>query len=211
MAQHWWDSGINEVITVGVGTLKNWRGDVDDAEMEVNVLTGDDEYSLVGWTKDYMTSLLSEIEDWQERAIVDDDVNGSREAFHVGFNSRVFDHPFYCARAGRLRKDPFPFGHHRKRLDLYRVCTKRLGYGYANSQDDILSDLGIEHAEDGITGKDVPGLYYDGEMEAIIRHCRADIKDMMEMFLMIREEAMGEFYDHYDVDKDANFNAGIDL
>lgn len=200
MAEYWWSGGRNKVITVGVGTFDDWRS--NEPEKNVTVFSGDSEYELIEDVRSGMHSILSEVEGWEEAVATPGQGDVDPEAFMVGYNSRSFDHTFWAARCGRLRQNPWPFGHQRKRLDLFRVATKRCAYEKSTKQDELAEAIGIEMAEDTIEGEDVPDLFEDGDMATIEQHCRADIEDMMDIFLHYREESMTEFYDHYNVDKE---------
>lgn len=201
MAEYWWNGGRNEVICVCVATVEDWEDEGE--EVNIHSFTGDSEYPLIQEVREGMYTILSDIEGWNWDDIYEpseEDVDP--EAFLVGFNSRSFDHTFWSARCGRLRQSNWPFGHQRKRLDAMRVCRNRCGYEYQDSQDDIAEDIGIEMADDTVDGSDVPELYENGQMDLIENHARADVKDLVGIFMEFREEMLAEFYDHYDIEKD---------
>lgn len=211
MAQPFWDGGVNEVVVVVVATVENWEEDIEDVETDITVFSGDSEYKLIKEVREGMHSILSGYEGWDDNHVEPLEGSVNPEAFFVGYNNRSFDHPFYCARAGRLRQSPWPFGHQRKRLDAYRVTTKRLGYPYTTSQDDLAESIGIELGEDTIDGKDVPRMVEEGKIDLVENHCRTDIEDLVQIFLHKRHEMMMEFFEHYDIDQDPSYGGDVTI
>lgn len=186
-----------QVICVGIGWLENWRGDIEDAELNSTVIEDGNEYRLFSKVRSKMKEILWEVEDWDKEYVEPPESRVDPEAFIVGFNSRGYDHGYYTSRCeGFKRQSSWPFGHHRKRLDVSRVVKKHLHGGYI-SQDDWAENIGLELHEDDITGKDVPELYENGQVDKIVQHCQADIMDLMKIFLNDRNEMMLEFYEHY--------------
>lgn len=224
MAQDWWYNTdyAAQVVCVGVGTLKNWRGNPEDAEMDVRVLGGRSEYPLLKRLKNYMSAEISAIEGWEDgefRDIAPKMGDWDTEAFLVGWNSRGFDFPYLGARFARLRLDGWPFIHERKRLDMMKTdgiflpedarSDGKPGVKSYPSQDEYAEYLGIELGEDSIDGSDVPKKFHDGRLDLVKRHCYTDIEDMMEIFLKKRDVCMQGLYDHYDIMQDAVFTEEI--
>lgn len=190
MAQPWWNSGKNQVTCVGMATIHGWRDGQDPEDVEIDVVTvsGNSEYNVIERVPEAYKDLTKNIPSKDEMV----------QYFPTGFRSRSFDHPFYCARAGRLRLRPWPFGHQTLRLDTYRVIWKRLGGPKDVSQDQWVEEIGMGPKEDQYDGSDMPQLFEDGRMDAIEHHCRTDLIDLANIFLHDREEMMAELYDHYD-------------
>ena len=195
LAQPWWNSVEHGamVICVGIGTVRNWRGSPDDAHKFTHVFSEEQEYVLLKDLKDRMMEFLDEC-----HGDIDD-----KEFFLVGWNSRQFDHPYIGARYSRLRLNGHPFSHGWKRLDLMRVAKNKTGR--YRKQDEYVEEVTGKRHDDDITGSDVPDLYENNRVDKIMHHCRADIRDLIDVFMADREPAMQEFYDHYDIDRDAVF------
>lgn len=194
MAQHWWDSVQHgaRVICVGIGTLTDWRGNLEDSEPHVTVFSDEQEYVLLEnlqeWTYDFLDEYHPDIDN---------------EFFFVGWNSRTFDHPYIGARYSRLRLNGYPFTHGWKRLDLFRVIRKKTGKYW--KQDDYIEELSGERAEDDVTGAEIPELFEKNRLDKIRKHCNADVYDLIDIFRYDRTSAMRELYDHYDIDKEVVF------
>lgn len=190
-----WDletTGLNpmddRIVCVGIG---HFEGD----ERSVEVIQGSSEYHMFQRVRDHCSDIIKNIE-------LADDPTGMRtveeeggEAFIVSCYGRGFDHPFYAARCtGIYRQSPFPFGYRKKRLDISRVD------GFSGSQDDMLLARGIDVGpDDEITGRDVPNLYDDGQIDTIVNHCESDIHELMALYEYEEEKMLEEVRDHYDL------------
>ena len=202
MAQQWWDSADYgaRVTAIGIGTLDNWRtnSDIEDAEIDMTVLTDSSEYRLLEVARDRVESIIDDVE------------QDGVEAFMAGHNSRKFDHPYLGARYARLRMHPGPFGAARKRLDTMRALGKHFGeVGRYPKEDDVLEELGIE-SDDPYDGSDMPDAFGNGEWDKIQTHVEHDVREMMELWLKVKDYCMLEFYDHYDIEKDPSFPDEVD-
>lgn len=202
MQQEWWDNASHgaRVTAVGIGTVEGWRDsdDPDDCDINVKVLTDESEYRLL---KVAHTRLVE---------IAQGFLSGGDDCFLVGHNSRQFDHPYLGARYARLRLDGSLWNHNLKRLDTMRALGKHWdGLGRYPKEDDVLERLGIE-SDDPYTGADMPDAYGNKDWDAIKTHVRCDVEEMAKMFVMLSEPCMTEFYDHYDIDKDASFTEEVD-
>jgi len=202
MAQEWWDNQTSgaRVTAVGLGRVEGWRDsdDPDDCEFTTKVLTDESEYRLLQVAAERLENMS-----WY---YTDRDV----EAFLVGHNSRQFDHPYIGARYSRLRLDGSLFTYVLKRLDTMRALGKHWDeVSRYPSEDDVLEILGIE-SDDPYDGSDMPDAYAERNWDAIKTHVEADVEEMMEMFVRLSEPCMEEFYDHYDVPKDASFTEEVD-
>ena len=203
MQQEWWSNAEQDaqVICVGIGMLTEWRDDPNQANKHIDIVAGNSEYNVIQRTKETLESVIRDVEGPDKLGEVS--FSDDTEPFFVGWNSRQFDHPYYCARAGRLRLDPWPFGHDFRRLDMQRAVYNHTGRHW--SQDDYADHLEVGREED-IEGSEVPQLFLNGRLDIIKRHCRLDVEDMMDIFLEEREVFMGEFDDHYsDVDPQTRF------
>jgi len=197
MAQHFWNSSdyAAQVTAVGIGTVDQWRDNqsIEEAEYDTQVFINSSEYQL-----------LQNVEERIEAKL--DHIRGKDKVpYLVGFNSRNFDHPYIGARFSRLRLDGSAFTHREKRLDMMRALGKHWDeISRYPSEDDCLEALGID-SDDPHDGSDMPAAFEEGNFEAIITHVRADVKEMMKLFVAKKEECVGEFFDHYDIEQDATF------
>lgn len=207
MAEHWWQGSMAAQVTcIGLASIRGWRDsdDVEECEVDIKVLSSKSEYGLLMDAREVAVEMIDEIEDAPDSDI---------EAFLVGFNSRQFDHTYMGARFSRLsgvRDGPYadaggyPFTHGVKRLDMMRVAGKHRELAQHPNQDDYADFLGVA-VEDEHDGSDMPGYFEDGELDKIREHCERDVRELAHCFIVDREEAMEQLYDHYDLDKDANF------
>lgn len=213
LAQSWSNKHEHDgqVLSVGIGTIRNWRGNRENVEIDVRTITNENEYALLEDVRDYVESLVLELESYEgEMQFSPHKDVGARtsEVFLVGYNSRQFDHQYLCSRLARKRLDPFPFAYRRKRLDMFRVANQV--YGNYIGQDDFYNELGYE-SDDPHDGGDMPDFWRDREMDKIEEHCRHDVFELCQIFLECRREAMEEFFDHYDVDREIAFGTEVDL
>lgn len=202
MAKHWWNHHDHSarVVCVGVGYIDNYVPSNAEQSYTVDVLWDDNEWELLGQVADHMEELVDRIESFDE----------DYETFMVGWNSRGFDHPYYGARCARLRKDNFPFGHQRKRLDMMNAMKSVRGTRKNISQDSVAEEIGVL-AEDEFDGSDMPELFEQGQIDPILHHCKTDLEDMVEIFFEYQSEMMNHFYDHYEIDADASYVDTVDL
>lgn len=186
MQQKWWDNYDQDaqVVCVGVGTLSNWQDDGKDTVYDVRVFSSNSEYELMEEVRSEMRREIQSLKGEFDNP----------EVMVVGWNSRRFDHPYWGARAARLRQDPYPFGYRFKRLDCMRAMKK--SRGRYMKQDDLAEEIGVK-SEDSITGKDVPDLFKQGRMEPIKKHCYTDLEDLIEVFLHFEDTMLGEYRNHY--------------
>jgi len=197
MAQDWW-SGTDhaaQVTAVGIGWLGDWREgqSLDDVTINQEVYSDRSEYQLLGKIAGVMEARMDYIED--------DDT----EPILVTFNGRQYDHPYLGARFARLRLDGSVFNSDYKRLDMMRALGTRMdGVGRYPSEDDCLDELGLG-SDDPYDGSDMPEAFAEGDMDAIRTHVRHDVAEMLKLFVETKELCMEEFYQHYGIDKDANF------
>jgi len=197
MAQGWWDNVEHgaQVTAIGIGWMDDWREgqSIEDVTFNQEVYSDDSEYRLLDNVADTMEARCD--------YMADDDT----EPVLVTFNGRQYDHPYLGARFARLRLDGSVFNHRFKRLDMMRALGVRLeGVGRYPSEDDCLEVLGLG-SDDPHDGSDMPGYFGDGDWKKIREHVRHDVLEMMKLFVETKAMCMEEFYNHYDVDKDANF------
>jgi len=203
MSQEWHgntDYGAR-VTAIGVATCPNWR-DVDspeDVEIDKKVLWDTSEYGLLKTLSTVVGDIADNIRD------------GGGEPFMVSFNGRQFDHPYLGARYSRLRLDGSLFTHQLKRLDMMRALGKHWSLvDRYPSEDDCLAVAGIE-SEDPYGGSDMPEAYTKGQWDKIQVHVRHDTEEMVKLWALTKSECMKEFYDHYDIDADAEFIEEVDF
>lgn len=203
MAQHWWDSVSQaaQVTCVTVGTVNDWQtaGSHEDCHYELETFCTESEYELLSDLRDYMERLEEEIEALGYVPLL------------VTFNGRNFDHPYLGARYARLRLNGEWFSHKWMRLDMMRALGKSdfIGSRYP-SEDDCLEVAGIP-TDDEFDGSDMPGFFEDGQLAKIRSHAEADVEEMMRLFVETRNICMAEFFDHYDIERDANYREEVDL
>lgn len=194
------------VISIGFGTLSNWRDSNNDGDIDVEVLSIDNsndramnvEHTLLKEIDRKVKSISSEINNRE----------GDWEMFLVGFNSRGFDHPYLGARYARHRMGSPLINHRAKRLDMSNALKEE--FGKFNSQDDWVDRFGIE-TNDDTTGAQVPEWFDDNRIDKVEKHNYWDVKEMCEIFLKFKEEMMEHFYRHYDIDSEANFRNEVQL
>lgn len=197
MAQRWWDNAMAAQVTaVGIGVIENWEDDpsAEEAEYDVSVACGDDEYKL-------LQKLGREMRDMEFEL----------EPFLVGYNSRQYDHPYIGARFSRKRLDGEPFTSDWKRLDMQRVAGKdhKIDKRYPK-EDEYAVALGVE-IEDEYDGSDMPQMFKDGNWDAIRSHATKDVEKSILMFLKRQELMMDTFYDHYGIEADGSSVPEIEL
>lgn len=198
-----WMNGVDydaEVVCVGIGTVTNWRDSLSGSNISITIFDHEQEYELI---RNFNSNLIDWLDQKTEKEVGPDD-----EYFFVGWNNRSYDHTYYGARAARLRLNGYPVTHGWKRLDCQRVIKKMTGRYWA--QDDWMDEIGVAH-EDDITGADVPDLYSQNRVGKIRKHCRADVHDLIEIFLNNREKMMNELYSHYDDIRRLDYKEPIDL
>lgn len=203
MAEHYWNNQpAAKVAAVGFGILNNWRNasSWEEVECQVEVLYNDDEYELLQDVSEVFGDILQQVSG--------DD--GSGEGFLVGYNSRSFDHTYIGARYSRKRLNGEPLTHGCKRLDMQRVCNGAGRFGTFPKQDDVAESLGFA-TPDEFTGADMPELVSDGRLDDVASHARADVMDLCRIFYELREDAMDEFYDHYDIEQAGNYVEEVDF
>lgn len=201
-----WHGEVNhdaQVLCIAIGTLVDWREGDSGHKKNIEVLSGDSEYSLLEQLRNRADNIITRIESGVDGVAVNDDEH--RSVFLVGYNSRQFDHPYLGARYARYRQDSWPFGYGVKRLDMMRA------FDDWGSQDDKAKENGIE-VTDEIDGSDIPDLYKRGEWDKIEHHAREDLDVLMDLFVEVKDDAMAQFYQHYDIDQDLPmFNDSVDL
>jgi len=208
MAEYWWSNEMAAQVTAfGMATVDGWRNtsDPDMVDIDVTVLYDADEYRLLNVAKDRFWKAFTE-------AYVDDDGSDEDgedvEPLMVGFNSRQYDHPYAGARYSRKRINGEPFSHGAKRLDMMRVASNKTDLKGYPSQDEYAKYLG-EDIPDEFDGSMMPGFFDNGHMDKIASHVEADAKELARLFVVDKEDAMEEFYNHYDIDKSPVFNRGV--
>jgi len=172
----------------------------DDVDCTVRTVYDSSEYALLEELQDVFGELMDIAADGED----------SDEGFLVGFNSRSFDHTYLGARFARKRLDGWPLTYGAKRLDMQRVCNGERQFGSYPSQDDVAKELGLD-VPDEYDGSDMPELIEDGLYEEVASHAQADVEELCQIFFELREEGMEEFYDHYDIEKDANYVREVDF
>jgi hypothetical protein len=55
----------------------------------------------------------------------------------------------------------------------------------------------------------MPQAFKDNNWKDIKDHCQEDVEEMAKLFVETSDMCMAEFYDHYDIDRDANFTEEI--
>jgi uncharacterized protein YprB with RNaseH-like and TPR domain len=143
--------------------------------------------------------------------IVGDYHNQGYTPFLVTFNGREFDHPYLGARFARLRLDGSWFNHKLRRLDMMRALGKHLdSVDRYPSEDDCLEAVGID-SEDPHDGSDMPDAFGRNDWNTIEEHAKHDVKEMMLLFYSMPGMCMREFYDHYDIDMDADYTEEVEF
>lgn len=199
-----WHNGVSQdaqVTAVAVARMFNWREVEERSDLEIGtqVILEPDEYPLLEACRDRL------------RAKVDHVLDAGEEPVMVGYNNRVFDHPYLGARFARKRIDGSLWNHKLRRIDMMRVCGKSdRTPKYYNKEDDVVEMLGIE-TDDTLTGADMPEAFEAGDFDAIHEHVESDTVTLAKLFYEFREEALGEFYDHYDIDRDVDFSDEVVL
>lgn len=203
MAEYYWSNQpAAQVAAVGIGWLDGWRdaSSWDEVTCSVEVLSSDNEYELLQDTRNAFRSIMDQLRDGGD---------GS-EGFLVGYNSRSFDHTYIGARFSRKRIDGSPLTSGAKRLDIQRVCNSVPDFGQYPAQDDVAEELGVA-SPDEFTGKDMPGLIEEGRLDEVASHARSDVTDLCRIFYELREDAMDEFYSHYDIEQSGNYVEEVDF
>ena len=104
----------------------------------------------------------------------------------VTYNGVGFDLPFLRLRSLAHNLKPKWLGN-LDTIDLMRVLFP---YGAQNrSKDDVCRALGIPQAN-GLTGKDMPGLWAEGKLDQIVEHCLDDIRRQWTLFQRMREAGL---------------------
>lgn len=185
MIEPWSNMGrTSQVTAIGFGCIDNWHEapDRQSADITVKCLYDSDEYRLLSNFQDRLTDLV-----------------GEGEPIIIGYNSRVYDHPYYNARCGRLRLDPEPLASQWKRLDMMRVAGSDPAVPKTYPKEGEYADaLGIE-VEDPYDGSDMPEAFANKNWDKIKTHVLADVKESILMFLERKDRMMDHFYDHYDI------------
>lgn len=203
MAEHYWSGEpAAQVAAVGFGVLDGWRdaSEWEDVDCQVEVIYNDNEYQLLQDVSDVFRDIVNQVSQ----------IDGGGEAFLVGYNSRSFDHTYIGARYARKRLNGYPLTNGAKRLDMQRVCNSVGEFGTYPAQDDVAEQLGFA-TPDEFTGKDMPELVEQGRLDDVASHARADVKDLCRIFFGLREDAMDEFYDHYDIEQSGNYVEEVDF
>lgn len=188
LAQSWHNNATyNAQVTAVAWDILDCNWQHGEIEHDTHTIADTGEYTLLGYVRDELTEL-------------EEDLEG--EPFLVGWNTRKFDHPYIGARYARLRQDSYPTGYGWKRLDMMRAVKKQTGQYY--SEDDYAEEIGIETEPVG-EGSEMPRYFKNGNLAAIREHVTADIKMAAELFVKDRETMMSEFYDHYNVNREARW------
>lgn len=201
IAEEWHNGEMYDarITAVGIGWLEEeWRR--KETEIKTDVIWDEDEYNLLKGVRRNFKQKIKEIE------------YGGNEAFIVSYNGRKFDHPYIASRYARYRQRQDYLNNNIKRLDMMRLASKE-EYGnskFSVSQDEYAEKLGIE-VEDETTGKDMPEYYENKEWKKIEYHCREDIKVMVKIFLEKKQKYMEWFYNHYDINKEADFTEEVEF
>ena len=183
-----------QVFAVGLGYFDDWPDGCEEPVTET--VWESDEYRMLQQLRKKMHNLADDLE------------GNDREIFLVGWNSRAYDHPYLVARYSRLRQDPFPFCHKRKRLDMMRIVRNNTGKFW--KEDDYAEFLGVED-DDPYTGADMPDAFNNNEWDKIFTHVESDTEVMLEVFKREKEMFMQGFYDHYGIDREPVFIDDVEL
>lgn len=204
LAQEWYDNvdyGAR-VTAIGIGRMNDefYRGGgYQECSNSVTVLHDDSEYRLLKVAHERLKEIHA---DYQKQGFV---------PFLVTFNGRKFDHPYLGARYARLRLDGSYFNHMLKRLDMMRAFGKHYdAVSRYPSEDDCLDALGIESVDE-LDGSDMPDAYGNGEWGKIKSHVQEDVDEMIKLFCAEPEVCMEEFFDHYDINDDADFSEEVEF
>lgn len=197
MAENWWSNEMKAQVTaIGLGAITNWGEGVgvDDAEIEISIVRGGDEYRVLQELSSKLRSM-----------------DYDREPFLVGYNSRQFDHPYISARYGRKRLNGEPFVSEWKRLDMMRAASKDSKVAKKYPKEGEYADaLGIE-VEDPYDGSDMPEAFENGEWDKIDTHVEADVEESVKMFLERKDFMLDVFYDHYGIESDGAIVEEIEI
>jgi uncharacterized protein YprB with RNaseH-like and TPR domain len=202
LTQEWYsnaDYGA-QVTAIGIGRMDDefYRGGgYVECSNQVLVLYDSSEYRLLQIAHKRLEEIIG---DYQQQGY---------EPFLTTFNGRRFDHPYLGARYSRLRLDGSWFTHRAKRLDMMRAFGKHYdGVGRYPSEDDCLEAVGID-SDDEYDGSDMPDAFGNKEWGKISDHVEADTEEMVKLFCAEPEICMEEFFDHYDINQDAEFNEEV--
>lgn len=188
LAQDWYDNQMGAQVTaVGIGHITNLDDCTgkDDAEVDVQVMAGSDEYTLL----ERLAETLRE-HDYE------------REPILVGYNSRQFDHGYIGARYSRYRLDGRPFVCGWRRLDMMRVARDDPAIPKTYPKEGEYAEALDVHVPDEYDGSDMPDAFKNGEWDKIESHVEADVEESALMFAERQERMMEHFYDHYDINAD---------
>lgn len=104
----------------------------------------------------------------------------------VTYNGGAFDRPFLARRAiacgryalagwARVRK-PWEAG--TDLLELWRMGDRRC----RGTQADVAAALGIDTADNPISGAEVADRVLAGDLDAVLAHCREDVRELREIW-----------------------------
>ena len=102
----------------------------------------------------------------------------------VGWNIRTFDVPFIWRKAIKYELTALKKSFNRDRgrgniIDLMEIWGT--DFRDMRKQGDVASFLGLV-CDDTVKGKDVYDLYLQGNLDAIISHCKADVETVREIY-----------------------------
>jgi|Deesub1362A_J573_1020465.scaffolds.fasta_scaffold01674_11 uncharacterized protein YprB with RNaseH-like and TPR domain len=175
----------HEIVMIGIATLK----DLDPGAIEVRYFSRDrmDEEDLIFKA---IYELLSR------------DSNCL-----VGYNILNFDLPFLSARAHKHELGTSLPSRIRQlyRIDLMHVVTRYLLTSNRHIKlKDIAGFLNIPYDTE-FSGSDIPKLYQERNLQAIMHHCRKDIETLHNLFFTLKDFCKHNLQRRYNLDCNIEF------
>lgn len=141
---------------------------IDDNEMNINSIYGEDE-------KEIILKFNKNLE------------KASKNGFYLtGYNIKHFDIPWVLHKMHRYGIVPAPILNiynikpwEMRVIDMYEDWKQKTYSTY--SFEEVCYELGVQTPKDDICGKDVHPLYWKGELERIKVYCEKDIKASIEV------------------------------
>lgn len=178
------------ITAIAIGHIPDWDDDCKERKLHCVLNEGNGEYELIEKAREHVKHV---IEDYA--------FDNELDPVMVGWNIYQFDAPYWSARCGRLRQDPYPFGYGVRRLDMMRALE--LSHDHPNGpkkhpkQQEYAEWLGIEYLDE-LSGDKMPKAFFDGDYQMIKDHVVDDVEVLMEIFRQERHLCLKELYSHYD-------------
>lgn len=191
MIEPWmnWDDPAH-ITAIAIGYIEDWDEEGEKRKVHCIMNEGDAEYELIEKARDAARAIVTKYALLEEL-----------NAVMVGWNIYQFDAPYWSARCGRLRQNPYPFGWGERRLDMMRALE--FGHDHPDGpkkhpgQQDYADWLGIDYLDE-LSGDQMPEAFFNGDYQIIKDHVIDDVKVAMEIFMQERHMCLKELYSHYD-------------